>query len=896
MSPVRPREQVHRGRVTAAALWFDAPWLGEREARRRVLAAWTPGGEVFALGGGLLWRLPEPVRMDCATAPGLVFTHEQGVWCAAPLSPSERERLSPPPGSVVWVRAGVAQVHALGAAERVDVSAWLDTSGWTVVAVEGLGAPPLPVAVPVPVPPPSRATFGVGAAAPEAEALRARLEGRAAPEPHALVPATAPPGLLARLLGWWRARHETPASSRPPSAAPAASSEGAWSRLTAGLSRWLATATPLGTWLGRRKAAYVRRLFDLFDEGALEEALRYAIPLGKGELSESTRVSLDLPGPRETLAVQPLAGGGRTVFGGGEALYDALRERYRGALRKLEREGRIEEAAFVLAELLHEAEEAVSLLERHGRPRLAAELAEGRGLAPGLVVRQWLLARDVARAVDVARRTGAFEDAIGRLACTHPTDARALRLLWGEVLASAGAYGRAADVVWPVVESRGLARVWLERAVEAGGGDGAQALARLLLAFPERLEDLRPRLHALWEGEGRHEAQARLRFLRALADSSEGGEVRTLLLRESLRGFMRDVAAEWVLFEPREFERLVQAMKDPVLAAELPALSPRVPVPSQPMFLSFAEETGGPWPLHDAVPLAEGRVLVALGERGARLLSPEGRCVAHFDVPAFSLVLSWEGDRALALAPRGGLHRVSRLDLVRRRATTWCDLRVDAFSPEYDGSLWFVAERDTVLALDALADEPRALWRVTDVGGPVVALTAGTHRMSFVCAHESFAGPLLLERWAYELREGPTLRARHVVSAAPKWPVFPHLSLLANGELAVTGIPGARLSWLAPADNPQLVPPKPPEEGDLLRVHLGIPWIATLEARPAPAEGLVLGLWDRSRGQLLARVSLEGAHPEARVRRVGNQLVFFDARGWLLHMENAHVLHRIIPR
>ena len=51
--------------------------------------------------------------------------------------------------------------------------------------------------------------------------------------------------------------------------------------------------------------------------------------------------------------------------------------------------------------------------------------------------------------------------------------------------------------------------------------------------------------------------------------------------------------------------------------------------------------------------------------------------MAHFDVPAFSLVLSLHGDRALALAPRGEQQAVARIDLVRRQAEPWCLVRSD---------------------------------------------------------------------------------------------------------------------------------------------------------------------------------------------------------------------------
>ena len=55
-----------------------------------------------------------------------------------------------------------------------------------------------------------------------------------------------------------------------------------------------------------------------------------------------------------------------------------LYQLYHASYKRLEAQNRIEEAAFVLAELLHANEQAVALLERHGKLKLAAELAEGR--------------------------------------------------------------------------------------------------------------------------------------------------------------------------------------------------------------------------------------------------------------------------------------------------------------------------------------------------------------------------------------------------------------------------------------------------------------------------------------------------------------------------------------
>ncbi|AKJ08155.1 Hypothetical protein AA314_09781 [Archangium gephyra] len=885
--------------MEAVALWFDPVLPGEAEARRRVLSAWTPGAGVYALEGGFLLRLPAPCRMECATAPGLPFTLEDGVLLSAPLSPSERERLAPTTGSAVLVRAGTARVYPLEPSRRVDVSAWLDVSHWAVVPMEGLGAPPPPVATTlVPVEAPSRARFGVGPPAPEAEAMRARLEGRPVPQPPRA------PGLLERLRAWWRAVPQRPGTATvnarpaaratlldrlkawwneregagtgkaPPTPPPPPQGPGLFSRL----AEWLATSTPLGPLLGQRKAEYVRRLFDLFEQGNLEEALRYAIPLDKGAPTEHARVSLGLPGPRERLAIQPRQGGAASIFGGGAQVYDALRERYREAFRKLEREGRIEEAAFVLAELLHEDAEAVSFLEKHGRLRLAAELAEGRKLAPGLVVRQWLLAKDVARAVDLARRTGAFADAVLRLERSHPAEARVLRVLWGEVLAQSGDYAHAVDVVWPVEDARRLTHAWLERGVEAGGVSGARLLARMLSVLPERFDRVRTRALALLESEDAEGAPARQAFTEALAREVERekkvAEPGLVLLRPAVRALLRDRAAGHLPLKPRELERLVLLTGDTALRADLPPLPPLperggFPADAAPHVFGVAE--GGPWPIHDAVPLSGGRLLVALGEAGARLVTSDGRCVAHFDVPAFSLVLSVHEDRALALAPRGELKRLSRLDLSQRRAEPWCDTRVDAFAPVYDGNLWFFAAADTVMAVDALAAEPRALWRVSQVGGRVLEVAVGAAELSFV----TFNAAGELERWTYSLPD-PTLRSRQVMPR--KLESLRHLSLRADGELVA--LDEDEIRWMDGHKAPPVRPPLLPWTA-LMGLVLGGPSMVAVEPTPV---GDRVWLLERREGTVRARFLFEG-DASVSARFLDTELLLFDTAGRLARVD-----------
>src|SRR5262249_35112781 len=150
-------------------------------------------------------------------------------------------------------------------------------------------------------------------------------------------------------------------------------------------------------------------------------------------------------------------------------------------------------------------------LERHGRFQLAAELAEARGLPPGLVVRQWFLAGQRERAVAIARQTGAFADAVARLEGARDPRAAALRLCWADTLATTGAYAAAVDVAASLREAEPLVLEWLDRAVAVGGRAGWRMLAKKLRRVPESFGAIRDRIRAelaATEGDGWQDLEA----------------------------------------------------------------------------------------------------------------------------------------------------------------------------------------------------------------------------------------------------------------------------------------------------------------------------------------------------------------------------------------------------
>jgi len=1095
-----PRRLVHRGTVLAAGFLVDTALVGEGEARRRILA--LGGVEGVRRGAeGLFVRLRAPVWVDAARAPGAALVASGAVLCAAPFDRDEIETIAPPRGVVLLVRAGEAVVVDPEAGEAEDLVGWIDMGAWSAVEVTPLGQPlAAPAPAPVPAPIDARAALGIGPLSREGQTIAHALARRAEQQAEhpglrerALVPVLSLLTAIAARL--FAPRGGKPSTGRGLAAVPQSpAARDAWlerarAALQNALARLLVKAR-LAHLVGRRQAEYLARTLAMFDAGDLESALRHAIPLGNGTGAPAPP-ALSVPSPRDALDIHPARADARSALGLGADLFGALRVRYRRAFERLAAEGRIQEAAFVLAELLTASEEAVSFLERHGKLHLAAELAEGRQLAPGLVIRQWILAGDRARAVRIARQTGAFADAIARLEPSHREHAAALRLLWADKLAEAGAYAAAVDAVWPVEPARHFARAWIDRGIEVGGVTGAKLLARKARVAPEEIASVVTLSRALLRESGAEAQRARLAFTQALLDGPPTPETRVLsrssvrallphfaepqmrsllerlidaagdaALRADTRGLDRveepstqgiriravartdvgdkrtvnedgyliamldassatqhtgpldertlpargamfavidglggsrsgemavDLAKNEMLAELAKVppglavlgrhlpvvvqaanrgiyrkgredrtwagsggtctaaalagdvlwvahvgetrcyvlreERLVQVTRDHSLVEDLLAsgqLTPEqaetfehrniitralgmqdtvavdlwkvplcrgdrillctdgihgvvgddvlrialawsdprdacdalvaeayragapdnltaiildvrgedLPAPTGSVTPARVTTTLGGGPLApivrraadagahavlDAALLPSGRMLVALGEAGVRILSPDGKTLVHFAQPAHRLVLSDHGDRALALAPRGEAWRIARIDIAGRRARPWCDARLDHFASSFDGATWFIAAGNAVHAIDVLDEGWQSLWDVAEPGRTPGRFARSERVCSFLMGdeiwtveqasfklqarqpmgdEEAFAGlslsPWGLTAWAWierEVKLRPAMRAR----GASAWSeLLPGKDALAAGETAAS--------------------------------------------------------------------------------------------------------------
>ena len=386
---------------------IDSSLVGAAEARRRVLALWTPGASVREHQGEFIITGLRATRARVATAAGTPLVEQHGTLATMPLDADEVAEVGVP-GCIVIARAGVAEPLTLADTREVDLAAWIDLEDFQISEMKPLAAPPAKISIP---PPPTTDIQSVTGAACRGCA-RQGSDRRADPLRSGAARGGGAASPWSRLVQWLSQRLRSRQKALPASTGSQPAGLSWFDRLRNRVAAALWNGR-LGMALGRRHAEYLRRVLEMFDRGELEDALRHAIPLG-GEGGDA-RLCLGVPRPRESLALTYGARRTNSIIPVADVAMAMMRDRYRAAASRLEQSGRIDEAAFVLAELLSDPKAAIALLERHKRYTVAARLAEGRNLEPGLIVRLWFLAGDSQRAIDTARKYRAWADAVARL-------------------------------------------------------------------------------------------------------------------------------------------------------------------------------------------------------------------------------------------------------------------------------------------------------------------------------------------------------------------------------------------------------------------------------------------------------------------------------------------------
>ncbi|WP_273820404.1 bpX6 domain-containing protein [Pseudomonas asplenii] len=679
-----------------------------------------------------------------------------------------------------------------------------------------------------------------------------------------------------------RARQQTPAGQvASPTATSGASVPERRRHVPALLSRWrqwlkrMAMASHLDALLNRQHAAYMRRMLEMFERGDIEAALRHAIPMGGNAASEQALGALKA---RDNLTVGHVAGRVQGVDMA-EDLKAHLLQLYRRTFGDLDRKGRIEEAVYVLAELLHARQEALDYLEKHQRYKQAAELALTWDMQPSTIVRLLCLADDWQRAVLVARRDKAFAAAVLSLQADWPEAAERLRLEWAEMLVGQGDWLGAVEVIWPLPVERERARQWLLAAEAAGGSLAAAALVKRAVLLPDTLAVHGPYLRALRDDPERADERAVL-AIELICISPSTHTVRSLAAAV-VHAVLADHGDGHPGITAKDMSALVKLSGDELLKLDMPkgAIAGNEPVGLRPVVppLHWSAPAPGSRALHDVVPLRDDHYLAALGESGAVMLDRLGSIRQRFAVPATRLVIAGNRRVALALAQRDTVWRISRLDLVTGQARDLGVLPLEFFARRFDGLAWTIASRGQVRVVDVDRDFA-TLWHVSDLPGDLMSLEASAD-------HEYWLLSLAdgtTEQWTYRLPERRLLhRERATKRIRPETSLYRY-SLGEYLEYWLEPVAGAGLELVVNGSKTLRRFRLDERLGEAPEVLFGNEqWlVAQFMANDGNYE---LHFMSRSQSQLCAILQWP-SEEYLRCRQVGSDWVFFDWRGRLFHV------------
>lgn len=782
MSTLRPEQVVFRGQVLASGVL-----LPRRAAS--LWPHWRPGCTVWSgVPDRWLLRWPSPRLMSTDAAGGALLCALDGLLTACPLSVAERgvaRQMAADGGGVFVCAGGRLGWHPI---ERLDPTHLVDLGPVHLSAAHSLAVPPPLAAAPAPTQAadPIAGLVGalIGEPPPEQLALLADLRGESPTE-------AVESGLSARLSGAFdRVVRVTlsrvlgaPAGEHPPGGGAPIAPASWLSRLLARLSPGnppdtagapsgaLAPVTPprpswrqrmyralmrrgvLGTTAQRRQARYLRRMFALFEEQDLHEALRHAIPLG-GDAQADQPIGGGTLAPRDELQIAMAKASGPTHHVGlAPVAHNHLESLYRAAVSRLITQGQIHEAAFALAELLGDIEGAVDLYEDNGMHLEAAELAQARDLPADRVA--YLLWR--AGEIDRAMKYAVYHDAFGaicwRIERTDPTGAGLFRQRWGEAQEAAGQYVCAAEIFEThACDPEAGLRCWQ---TAANLGD-LTALAELL-SRPATRDAYRELFAAALDAAaldapGPLASHRRLELADTLSYRSDDPAV----LRPLFRALARDQSQHQTTGRLGTLKRIERKLASDPLGAES-VRWPSAPVGEVPVLVAPAP---GAAPIEDAVVLPSGRLLVALGEGGLAQLATDGRVLRRYDFPATHLIPSAEGV-VLAMVRRAAAWRLARIDLVDGRLTRLGAAPFDAWARNFDGQRLFVAAHrpeggSTLMGLDITGGTLGRRWSV--LVGPISAIWHSKAQLvALVEAPDGLPEERLL--WRFEL-PGPTLRGK----------------------------------------------------------------------------------------------------------------------------------------
>jgi hypothetical protein len=467
---------------------------------------------------------------------------------------------------------------------------------------------------------------------------------------------------------------------------------------------------------------YIKDLIKEYRKGDIDSAIKKSIPIAN--FQDMLTIKEPFLGKIESGLssdkIQPYKSTYTSRISLEKQLLDQLFDVYKIAFNKLDQEGRYQKAAFILAELLRDIDRAVAYLEKHGQLELAAQLAEGQRLPRERVIRQWVLAGNIKRALHITVISGCYEETITSLEKNHQKAAKKLRWHCAQLHYHSGNLSKAIDLAWPIVDKRESVILWIKELIQIGGNASARHLHRLVLHDQENIEQYLLKIEYLLN-HSRYDTTF-LFYDQVIRSGKHSVNARIAAL--CVRHYLINVAKGRLVFQEKRWDRLCDIAGDLTLRADIRNLQlkgfisenhlTKVSSPKQ----YFFEASHGRSVL-DIVVLHNGQILVAYGESGVELWHANGKLSGRIAVPCHEMVLSDERFTALFVAKRSGYQVIHKYDLRSKRAQYWLDLKVNTWAKSFDGNGWFVGQGVSLQLIDVSAKKHIILWCVNDLPGMV---------------------------------------------------------------------------------------------------------------------------------------------------------------------------------
>lgn len=724
-----------------AGVWYFKHLYNLEKIKIKVLALWSTNCKLIEFEKGYLLILEKPILMNCGKMSGSPLERNQSGFFSAELVHSTSDSIS----DITLLHENSLIKLYFHQGTTVNVSTWIDISEYHVLETdiplssEDFGENPISSTKD------TRVIFDkiLGGASNERKDFLSDLSSAQQKKSASLSPGLSVLKFISNLFN-----SKTKDSSQPDQAAN--NKIEPRKPLNSEVQRWrnwvtrLALLTKASKFIGASHANYLRKLMEKFESGDLQEALRHAIPLGSD--GQSLGQALGRLQPRNNLTISRYSGAASSVSFG-DQIEAHLRKLYRQAFDRLDKLGKHQEAAFVLADLLRNKQEALDYLIKHDQLSLATELALSWDMPPETIIRLLCLAGDLEKAVLVAKRDNAFSAAISLLQ-NQPDIAKKLRYLWAEHLINQGKWLDAVEAIWPIQSEQSLAIEWLKKAEGAYGELGIRATIQLLIKSPE---------------DSKRCADTLLNIIETPSNSDQRNEIAanilninvknhyiSLLIAKLIPWIWTDSANQQSTLSKKQIDKLISICSDPLLKIDIP--HKKIGTSATPPHITSNEELSinpppaGQQIVKDIVILSNNRMLIALGESGLIVVNENMHKCMQYSTPCDQIVLSASRQVVLLIKKLDGRSKLTRLNLVTHEQLELGILDIDYFSSEFDGVSWVITSRNRYIVIDTSTRDLQTLWSLSDFDGKIVKISCSSSHESLMIEKDD-----AFEIWTYSL-------------------------------------------------------------------------------------------------------------------------------------------------